>query len=667
LAEPSSRGQPPFSAQSSPLAPADPVIRDRLWYATVYQADRMPQLTLRAVLTGGLIGMLMAIAHLYVSIRVGIGFTVTITACVLSYSTWAGLRAASGGRLSQLSILESACMQSTASSAGAATGSAVAITFAALMILDPGHAHQPWWVVALFTLATAMMGVFLAIPVKRQLINDESLPFPSATAAAATLKALYRSGSDAVRAARALLVSMVLAMLVGVLGTAEAQFAALGRFFAWMRQNLFEVHLPEQVPEKGIALVAGKPVLGFGFEPGLMLIGLGMLIGLRVALSILGASALLYFVLVPWLQGLDAQAAGVAGYAPSIPLAGGGKIFHPLRWSLWGGASILLFSSLTTVALEWRMLGRAFSAIGSRRAARAAPAADGAADDVGRALQSIEVPLRWMLLGMIPIAIAMLFLQVVAFGLAWWLGIIAIAMSFLLAMVAARCTAETDMVPTGAMGKLMQLVMALLSPAGAAAPQAMAHNVLGAGIAANSAMGASDLLSDLKTGHLLGANPRRQFTAQAIGVLFGVAAVVPAWYLLVPDYAALEKYPLPAAQIWVAVARALAAGISYLPPSAQMAVLLGGALGVLLPVLERRFPRARPYLPSATGLGLGWVIFFSNALSIAIGAVLAAAWRRISPGPESLLRIPIASGIVAGESLIKALLAMIAVAIGLAS
>jgi len=211
----------------------------------------------------------------------------------------------------------------------------------------------------------------------------------------------------------------------------------------------------------------------------------------------------------------------------------------------------------------------------------------------------------------------------------------------------------------------MQLLFAVVSPATGAA--AMSQNVVGAGVAANSAFGASDLLGDLKTGYLVGANPRKQFMAQAIGVLFGVVAVVPAWFLLVPDYSAFDKYPFPAAQIWAAVAKAMTSGLSQLPESARYAIFIGALTGLLLPILERIFPRAKPYMPSATGLGLGWVVLFSSTASIAVGAVLAFLWRRASPRSEDTYRVAVASGMIAGESLVKALLAMAAVAVGLSA
>jgi uncharacterized oligopeptide transporter (OPT) family protein len=211
------------------------------------------------------------------------------------------------------------------------------------------------------------------------------------------------------------------------------------------------------------------------------------------------------------------------------------------------------------------------------------------------------------------------------------------------------------------MGKVMQLLFAVISPGNTT------HNVVSAGVGANSAAASAELLSDLKAGYLLGNNPRKQFVAQLTGVLFGTLAVVPAWYLMIPNISALDKYPLPATQVWVAVARVLSAGVDSLPMSVRILILVGALIGIGVPLLERLFPRTRPWLPSVMGLGLGWVIFFSNALSFAIGSIIGWLWRRFHPRSEKTYLLPIASGLIAGESILKALLAMLATAIGLAS
>lgn len=641
---------------------ATPEEKDEHWFRHAYQGDRMPQLTFRAVAMGAVLGMLMSVSNLYTTLKVGWSFGVAITSCVMSFVIWNGFRTLIGGRVSKMSILENNCMQSTASAAGYSTGATIATAFGALLILDPAHRHQPWWIVAWFTLATGAMGVFLAIPMKRQMINQEKLPFPSGIAAAETLKSLYSRGGEALLKAYSLVAALIGGAVVGVLNTAEDQFVALGKFFTWMRAHLFDVHLPDLVPANGFRLLGGKPMVGFGFEPSVLLIAAGMIVGLRVSLSMLAAAIVSHFWLAPWLQSIDAANAHVTGYVASIPTAGGGTIFHIPRWSLWGGTAVMVFSSLTSLGLQWKTVARSFTLLKQVRAgtatAGAAPGVAGA-QSIQAQMAAIEVPNSWFIAGLIPIMIAMLGVQMIAFQISWWAGIIAVGMSFILSLVACRATGETDTTPVGAMGKVMQLLFAFLSPGN------MTHNLMSAGTAANSASSSADLLTDLKSGYLLGANPRKQFLAQFVGIFFGTLAIVPAWYLMIPNEAALQKFPLPATNMWVAVARVLSQGISSLPMSARWAILVGSLIGIGLPMLEKQFPRARQWLPSAMGLGLGWVVFFSNALSFTIGAAVSYGWSRVASKGQETFNVPIASGLIAGESLMKAILAMVATAIGL--
>jgi len=272
-------------------------------------------------------------------------------------------------------------------------------------------------------------------------------------------------------------------------------------------------------------------------------------------------------------------------------------------------------------------------------------------------LSAIEVPTKWMVFGMVPISLAMLAIQIVAFNISWYAGLISIGMSFFLSLVACRATGETDTTPIGAMGKVMQLLFALLHP-GKIVP-----NLAAAGIAANSASSSADLLTDLKSGYLLGANPRKQFLAQFSGVFFGTLAIVPIWFLMVPNKAELEKFAAPATRQWEAVAKVLTKGIDQLPESAKWAILIGALVGVGLPVLERLTPvKYRKYVPSAMGLGLSWVIPFSSAVGFMIGAVVGWLWSVLHKPTSERYSIGLACGWIAGESLVKAFLAMTATA-----
>jgi uncharacterized oligopeptide transporter (OPT) family protein len=310
----------------------------------------------------------------------------------------------------------------------------------------------------------------------------------------------------------------------------------------------------------------------------------------------------------------------------------------------------MVFSSLTTVALQWRTIARAFTLF--KKTERPAHSA---------AMDAIEVPASWLIAGLIPITIGMVLVQYLAFHVSIVLGLIAVALSFVLSLVCCRATGETDTTPIGAMGKVTQLLYAALPGARGIA----SINLMAAGVTASAGGAAADLLTDLKSGYILGANPRKQFIAQFVGIFFGLVAVVPAWFAMVPNKQALEAFNPPATYMWKAVADLLTQGLHMLPVTALWAIVIGALVGVALPVAGKLFPKAHPYLPSAMGLGLSWVMVFENSLSFAIGAVLVAAWSRLSKKGSDLYYVPVASGLIAGESLIAALIAIACTVVGL--
>ena len=168
------------------------------------------------------------------------------------------------------------------------------------------------------------------------------------------------------------------------------------------------------------------------------------------------------------------------------------------------------------------------------------------------------------------------------------------------------------------------------------------------GIAGSSA----DLLTDLKTGYILGANPRKMFLAQFLGIFAGTAVIVPAFYLIVPtpDVLGSDYFPAPAAQVWSRVADLLAQGFSTLHSTAKIAMLIGVAVGIIIPLLEKWFPKAAKYIPSSMGIGLSFVIPFWNSLSMFLGALIVLVIEHKKKSLEEYI-VPAASGIIAGESL----------------
>jgi uncharacterized oligopeptide transporter (OPT) family protein len=235
----------------------------------------------------------------------------------------------------------------------------------------------------------------------------------------------------------------------------------------------------------------------------------------------------------------------------------------------------------------------------------------------------------------------------------YWQSALAVLLTFALALVACRVTGETDTTPVGAMGKIMQLTFGVVNPGN------MNVNLMSAGITAGAAGSSADLLTDLKSGYLLGANPKKQFIAQFAGIFSGTVVTVLAFNILIPNAAALgtDQFPAPAAQAWKGVAEAMSSGLATMHPVKVWSIVIGGAVGIILPLLAMAFPKKVNYIPSAAGLGLAWTFHFFYGLLFFLGAVAGWMWQKKDKDNAKEFLFPVASGIIAGGSLMGVVLA----------
>lgn len=714
---------------------------EREWYENVYRGDDMRQLTLRAVIMGSFLGAFMSLSNLYIGLKTGWGLGVAITSCILSFTIWKTLRKVMPRWFkTDMSILENNAMQSTASSAGYSTGGTIVSAIAAYLLVN--GVHIGYGLLTAWVFFLAVLGVTMAIPMKRQMINIEQLKFPSGIAAAETLKSLHGDKADeGTGAAKALFAWGGFGI---VLATIRDWFALIPQLYSWFGSRL--------------------AMYTISFEASAILVAAGAIMGLKVCVSLMIGGVINWGILAPamiqqkvithpapriqstevlefpltipegrtleftleeatvnpriedgsqkrtlryaWPQtetyaNMDALTAalnapalsngepnplhGVLSFSQpqeaylrnrlqiSAPAAihyqailtlteknnGAGSACRELSlkpgdsddqaaggyrnivsWSLWGGAACMVTSGLLSFALQWKTVLRAFSGL-RRIFSRKKRAA------VEDPLERVEVPGSWFASGMLVGTAGVVTIAYIYFNIPIWMGLLAVFLSFFLALVACRACGETDTTPVGAMGKITQLIY------GAIAPRQMNTNLMTACITAGVADSASDLLTDLKSGYVLGANARRQFLAQFSGIFIGTIVIVPAFYLIVPDVSILgsDKFPAPAAQVWASVALLLSHGFESLHPTARLALVIGGLVGILIPALERLLPKYRNYLPSAMGLGLSFVIPFYNVFSMFLGGVIAAVVMKLRPILGEKYIIPSASGVIAGESL----------------
>lgn len=621
----------PIEGPSGPVGPVDlgddgwirrgsresPFDYDRRWRDQVFRGD-VPQLTARAVITGMVIGAGLAISNLYVGLKVGWSLGVAITACVLSVAAWRAL-ARTGWIGTPPSLLEQNCMQSTASAAGF-TSVAVMVTAVPAYMMVTGLRIAPVWLV-LWTFFTSMLGLFLLVPLKRQLLHYERLAWPSSVAAAQTLRALHSEGTRAALQARRLFSSAAVAAAIRL---------AIDNSFAWWRLP----HWPSAIEIPGRLLGHPLAAYGIGIDGSAFYYAAGALLGVRISTWLLVGSATVWLGFAPWLVHTGRLEA--PGYGP-VMMAG----------AMWAAASLMITASLTSLILQWRVLLRGVSGLRTLMRAQGPRQED--------PLTKVEVPTSWWVGGVLTCSVAVLVVGERAFGIPWPLGLFGVASSAAIVSVAIRATGETDITPAGPLGKLVQLGYGLL------APRAVAGNLLGTSIVTTSAATAADAAVNMKCGHLLGAHPRQQFLAQAFGILAGTAVVVPAFALLVPNASSVgsSSLPAPAAASWRVVAEVVAGGIGALDSIAIAGLVLGAVLGVVLTLGELWGERQPRWWPNPVGLGVGMILGFGESASFFAGAMLAAfiarRWR--ADGDDRV--IALASGSIAGDSLMGVLLALL--------
>jgi len=573
----------------------------------------MLQLTWRAVVMGSVLGGVLSVTNLYIGLKAGWGFGVAITASILSYAIWTTLHRARIVR-TPMTILENNCMQSTASSAGYSTGGTLISALAAYMLVN--NSTLPLPTMLAWTFFLSVLGVTMAIPMKRQMINIEQLRFPSGIAAAETLRALHATGDKGMRSARALGWAGLLALVgkfwadgLALVSPKLAPFM-IGTWISTLNQRVF-----------GPAWM-GRTVM-LSWEP--MFIAAGAITGLRVCWSMLLGSVTAWMIFTPILQHRG--------------LIEGGGYGTVVQWTLWGGVACMVTSSLLSFALEWRTALRALTDIGTMLG--------GGRKNADDPMAAIETPASWFIGGQIGGFVGLAWLGHLAFGMPYWQTAVAVVLSFVLALVACRVTGETDTTPVGAMGKITQLAFGVLSPGN------MNVNLMSANVTAAAASSSADLLTDLKSGYLLGANPRKQFLAQFAGIFVGTLISVLAFRLLVPDASVLgsDQFPAPAAQTWRAVAVTLSHGIRDLGPVKIWSVVVGGLVGILLSLLPRIVPERQHLIPSPAGVGLAWTFHWYYGLLFFVGGVLGWWIEKKNPRWAEEFTFPVASGWIAGESL----------------
>ncbi len=614
--------------------------KDRWWLENVFRGD-MPQLTVRAAVTGMILGGLLSLTNLYVGAKTGWTLGVGITSVILAFATFQLLARLGLGQ--ELTILENNAMQSVATAAGYMTSPLISSLAAYMMVKQQ---VVPIWQTVLWVFALAVLGVLFAFPFKRRFINDEQQPFPEGRAAGIVMDALHHGqASGGLLKAKLLAGCTILAATFKLLQSEKVTHLL---HLPWrVCESIWEC-IYRQAEEIPRLLGTRLDRLTVGIELDLAMFGAGGLIGIRVAGSMLLGAVVNFVLLAPWLIERGEIQPGPSGTIG----------FREITfWSLWAGVAMMTAASLLAFFAKpeiiWAPIRRLFSRNRQND------------QDV---LANIELPIQVSLLGVPCLTALVCWMGWAFFGVAPVYGLLAVVLTFFFSLIAINSTGLTSITPIGAMGKLTQLIFALVAPGDKGV------NLMTAGITGEVASNSANLLMDIKPGYMLGAKPRQQAVGHVLGALAGTLIATPVFYLVFMrvDQARLDweqalrpsatvaeinfgDYPMPSASIWRAVADVLAEGVHVIPESARWAALMALVAGLVLEWFRLRRP-AQIFI-SPIGFSLGFVIRFDTCAIMFLGALsvwLAEKFRR----PESWWdrsvvqnHEAICAGLIAGGSL----------------
>jgi len=328
--------------------------KDHWWLEHVFRGD-MPQLTIRSALTGFLLGGVLAATSLYIGAKTGISIGVGLTSVLITFALFRLLEKTPMG--SGFTILENNCTQSITTAAGYVV-TPLTTSFAAYMLVT--GRILPAWQMILWTIVISILGVLVAFPLKRRFINEEQLPFPEGRACGVVLDALYTGSAEA-----GLFKTRLLTITTGL-----TAFLQLLMSDGWMKLLQFGVfrmdrwaglrepwHLHERLDtyyytwaakaSGAIPRILGTDIrqLGLRFTVDAALMGVGGLIGIRVASSCLIGAILNFIVLAPIMiqRGEIRSYTNATGAVVAISRA---EIVN--QWALWWGVSMMVVGPISS-------------------------------------------------------------------------------------------------------------------------------------------------------------------------------------------------------------------------------------------------------------------------------------------------------------------------------
>lgn len=577
------------------------------------------EVTVASVILGAILAVVMCAANTYLGLKAGMTVSASIPAAVISMGILRGI-------LRRGTILENNIVQ-TIASAGESLAAGIIFTVPALIIAGAWTDFQ-FWPTTLIAMLGGSLGILFMIPLRRSLIVEEKeLVFPEGVACAHVLKIGDKRGSGIWYVFSALFLGMFLKGITSALAFIKSTVEFASRL--------------------------GRGLFYLGADVSAALLGVGYIVGFNISSLVFIGGAIAWLIAIPIYLGIH-------GIPEGTPL--------DIAWEVWStqirymGVGAMIVGGLWSIIKVSRSMTR------------------GVADAVmGLTKPGVSGPLRTETsLEPSRVAIAVALVSIMVFGLYVYLtdsasigivsGVAMIIASFFFVAVSSYIVGLVGSSNNPVSGMTICTVLfasALLLVMGMSGSAGMIAALGVAGIVCCAACTAGDVSQDLKTGHLLGATPKRQQTMEILGVFVSAFAIAPVLTLLHRAYGigtgAPESLAAPQASLFASIVRAMFTDRNLPWTMVWIGGLIGVALIALDEILRNMKSNFRAYvMPVAVGiylpLSLSVPIFLGGAANMLVRKLLKARGRD-GVNRANQRGLLFSSGLIAGEALMGIVIA----------
>ncbi|KAM3681866.1 hypothetical protein ACJW31_12G030900 [Castanea mollissima] len=481
-----------------------------------------------------------------------------------------------------------------------------------------------------FLFVSCFVGLLALVPLRKVMIIDCKLPYPSGTATAVLINGFHTPKGD----------NIAKKQVHGFMKFFSMSF--LWGFFQWFYSGDGETCGFAQFPTFG--LQAWKNSFYFDFS--MTYIGAGMICSHLVNLSLLFGAVLSWGIMWPLIRGLKGEWFPETISESSMKSLNGYKVFISIALILGDG----LYNFLKILYLTSRNIhGRV-----NKKGPKTWPENQNQPLDLRRNEVFIRdsIPLWVACTGYILFSIVAIIVIPLMFPeLKWYFVVVAYILAPSLCFCNAYGAGLTDMNMAYNYGKVALFVLAALS----GKDNGVVAGLVGCGLIKSMVSISSDLMHDLKTSHLTLTSPRSMLVSQAIGTAIG-CVVAPVTFFLF--YKAFDvgnpngEYKAPYAIIYRNMAILGVEGFSALPHHCLQLCYGFFSSAMAANLLRDLSPtNIGKWVPLPMAMAVPFLVGAYFAIDMCVGSLIVFVWHKLNSKEASLMVPAVASGFICGDGL----------------